>query len=169
MHLHILIRNCWERNGSVVMCMSRDWRAAGSSLTGVVSLSKSHYSLISSGQPKKTRPDITEKVLNQIKQINRNFCQCDQCSDILLRLRSIKLIFLFLDWNICCGYSKEPSQWDIYLEHQRMFKQVDNILLSKNCLSKPACLGWTCDNRDAEWPFSCMVCAWCMLQSLYKP
>ena len=61
-------------------------------------------------QPKKTRPDITEKVLNQIKQINRNFCQCDQCSDILLRLRSIKLIFLFLDRNICCGYSKEPSQ-----------------------------------------------------------
>ena len=81
-------------------------------------------------QPKKTRPDITEKVLNQIKQINRNFCQCDQCSDILLRLRSIKLIFLFLDRNI---YS--------YLEHQRMFKQVDNILLSKNCLSKPACSG----------------------------
>ena len=94
-------------------------------------------------QPKKTRPDITEKVLNQIKQINKNFCQCDQCSDILLRLHSIKLILLFLDRNICCGYSKEPSQWDSYLEHQRMFKQVDNILLSKNCLSKPACSGWT--------------------------
>ena len=108
-------------------------------------------------QPNKTSPDITEKVLNQIKQINRKFCQCDQCSDILLRMRSIKLIFLFLDRNICCGYSKEPSQWDSYLEHQRMFKQVYNILHSKNCLSKPACSGWTCDNRDAEWPFSWFV------------
>ena len=131
------------------MCMSRDWRAAG--------LSHINPWLVVV-QPKKTSLDITEKVLNQIKQINRNFCQRDQCSDILLRLRSIQLIFLFLDRNICCGYSKEPSQWDSYLEHQCMFKQVDNILLSKNYLSKPACSGWTCDNRDTEWPFFYVCC-----------
>ena len=134
--MHILIRNCWERNSSVVMCMSRDWRAAGLSLTGLCPWASHINPWLGVVQPKRTCPDITEKVLNQIKQINRNSCQCDQCSDILFRLSSIKLIFLFLDRNICCGYSKEPSQWDSYLEHQRMFKQVDNILLSKNCLSK---------------------------------
>ena len=37
----------WERSGSVVECLTRDWRAAGSSLTGVPalwSLSKTHLS-----------------------------------------------------------------------------------------------------------------------------
>ena len=29
-----------------------------------------------------------------------------------LRVRNENLIFLFLNQNICCGYSKEPSQWD---------------------------------------------------------
>ena len=28
-----------------------------------------------------------------------------------------KIIFLFLYQNICCGYSKEPSQWDGSFEH----------------------------------------------------
>ena len=37
----------WERSGSVVKCLTRDRRAAGSSLTGVtalLSLSKAHLS-----------------------------------------------------------------------------------------------------------------------------
>ena len=29
------------------------------------------------------------------------------------------LIFLFLNQNICCGYSKEPSQWDGSFEHPK--------------------------------------------------
>ena len=34
-----------------------------------------------------------------------------------------KTIFLFLDQNICCGYSKEPSQWNSSFEHPKcMFK-----------------------------------------------
>ena len=36
-----------------------------------------------------------------------------------LRERTKKLIFLFLIQNICCGYSKEPSQWDSYFEHTK--------------------------------------------------
>ena len=31
-------------------------------------------------------------------------------SELLLRVRNENLIFLFLKQNICCGYSKEPSQ-----------------------------------------------------------
>ena len=43
---------CREDSGSVVECLTRDRRAAGSSLTGVTalwSLSKTHLSLLSTG------------------------------------------------------------------------------------------------------------------------
>ena len=34
--------------------------------------------------------------------------------------------FLFPSQNICCGCSKEPSQWDVSFEHPKhMFKQID--------------------------------------------
>ena len=34
-----------------------------------------------------------------------------------------KIIFLFLNQNICCGYSKELSRWDSSFEHPKhMFK-----------------------------------------------
>ena len=40
-----------------------------------------------------------------------------------IRERIEKLITLFLIQNICCGYSKEPSQWDGSFEHPKhMFK-----------------------------------------------
>ena len=56
-----------------------------------------------------------------------------------------KVLFLFLDQNICCGYSKEPSQWDCSFEHQKhmiklMGKKIFTILRTKNCLSKPVFL-----------------------------
>ena len=36
-------------------------------------------------------------------------------------------IFVFLTQNICCGYSKEPSQRDGYFEHpEHMFKSLGN-------------------------------------------
>ena len=53
-----------------------------------------------------------------------------------------KIIFLFLNQNICCGYSKEPSQWDGSFEHPKhmlkfMGKKISTILRTKFCLSKP--------------------------------
>ena len=33
-----------------------------------------------------------------------------QYSGFYLRVRNRKIIFLLLNQNICCGYSKEPSQ-----------------------------------------------------------
>ena len=48
-----------ERSGSVVECLTRDRRAAGSSLTGVTalwSLSKTLYPSLVLVQPRKTRP-----------------------------------------------------------------------------------------------------------------
>ena len=42
-----------------------------------------------------------------------------------LRVCDKYLIFLFLNQNICCGYSKEPSQWDGSFEHPKhMLKLV---------------------------------------------
>ena len=50
-----------------------------------------------------------------------------------LRLRNENLIFLFLNQNICCGYSKEPSQRDGSFEHPKhmlklMGKKIFTIL-----------------------------------------
>ena len=47
-----------------------------------------------------------------------------------------KYFFLFLDQNICCGYSKEPSQWDGSFEHPKyminfMGKKILTILRAK--------------------------------------
>ena len=40
-----------------------------------------------------------------------------------IRVHTGKLFFLFLHQNICCGYSKELSQWDSSFEHPKhMFK-----------------------------------------------
>ena len=56
-----------------------------------------------------------------------------------LPILGFRLFFLFLNQNICCGYSKEPSQW----EHPKhMLKLVDkNIFMffydQKFCLSWP--------------------------------
>ena len=36
-----------------------------------------------------------------------------------LRLPNEKLFFFFLNQIICCGYSKEPSQWDGSFEHPK--------------------------------------------------
>ena len=53
--------------------------------------------------------------------------------DTGLQLRgcTIKLFFLFLNRNICCAYSKEPSHWDGSFEHPKhMIKIVDKKILT---------------------------------------
>ena len=42
------------------------------------------------------------------------------CSELETRVRNSKLTYLFLRQNMCCGYSKEPSQYSIlrpYIKH----------------------------------------------------
>ena len=42
-----------------------------------------------------------------------------------------KIIFLFLNQNICCGYSKEPSHGDGSFEHPKhMFKLMDKKIIA---------------------------------------
>ena len=50
-----------------------------------------------------------------------------------------KLFFLFLNQNMCCGYSKEPSQWDGSFEHRKhmtklMGKEINAILGAQTIL-----------------------------------
>ena len=48
---------------------------------------------------------------------------CITWSGLQIRVNNWKLIFLFINQNICCGYLKEPSRWDGYFEHPKhMFK-----------------------------------------------
>ena len=68
------ITTLWERSGSVVECLTRDRRAAGSSLTGVTalwSLSKTHFPSLVLVRPRKTRPYITERLLMERKESNQ--------------------------------------------------------------------------------------------------
>ena len=42
-----------------------------------------------------------------------------------------KLFFLFLNQNIYCGYSKEPSKWDASFEHPKhMFKLMGKKIIT---------------------------------------
>ena len=59
----------------------------------------------------------------------------------LQTLRTQTIMLLFPNQNICCGYSKEPSQWYGSFEHSKhmlkwMGKKIFKILRSKLCLSK---------------------------------
>ena len=65
MQVELAANGVRERSGSVVECLTRDRRAAGSSLTGVtvVSLSKNINPSLVLVQLRKTRPFITERLL----------------------------------------------------------------------------------------------------------
>ena len=63
-------------------------------------------------------------------------------SGLQIRVCAGKLFFLFLNQNICCGYSKEPSHWDGSFEHPKhmfklMGKEINAILEAQTILSGP--------------------------------
>ena len=58
-----------------------------------------------------------------------------------IRVRNWKLFFLFLNQNICCGYSNEPSRWDGSFEHpKQMLKLMDKKIIA--ILRKLFLLNW---------------------------
>ena len=74
--------------------------------------------------------------------ISTNKCTCSykrtlstlwvyELTDLQIRVRIGKLFSLFLIQNICCGYSKEPSQWDGSFERPKlMFKLIGKKIYS---------------------------------------
>ena len=72
-----------------------------------------------------------------VKYINLIYNQASKKS-VWLKI----FLFLFLNQNICCWYSKEPSQWDDSFEHPKhklklMDKKILNFLCSKFCFFLP--------------------------------
>ena len=60
-------------------------------------------------------------------------CYCEVCTISGLSKRECngKLIFLFLNLKICCGYSKEPSELDGSFEHpKQMFELLDKKIFT---------------------------------------
>ena len=82
----------WERSGSVVERLTRDRRAAGSTLTGVTalwSLSMTRLSWLSTGATQED-PSLTERLLmgrKESNQTNKIVCMislCHDCFDMLV-------------------------------------------------------------------------------------
>ena len=127
--------------GSVVECLTGDRGATDSSFTSVTVFCP-WARHINPGlvliQPRKTRPYITERLLMGRKESN----QTNKCSKIrtftvsinfilLIEIRTLaksayqKVIFLFLNQNICCGYSKEVSRWNGSFKHPKTYVKTD--------------------------------------------
>ena len=55
-------------------------------------------------------------------------------SGLQIRACIVKLFSLSLIQNICCGYSKEPSQWDSSFQHpEHMFKLMGKKIITILC------------------------------------
>ena len=81
----------------------------------VVSISKNKNPSLVLVQPRKICPFITERLLMGCKESNQTNKQTNKIFSFSLsgpqiKLRNRKLVFLFLNQNICCGYSKEQSR-----------------------------------------------------------
>ena len=78
-------------------------------------------------------------------------------SGLQIRVRNWKWFFLFLNQNICCGYSKELSQWDSSFEHPKhMFKMRGKKIITIFLRSK-ILLNWTYDllsTYESRLPYS---------------
>ena len=81
---------------------------------------------------------------------------------IKFRVRNRKITFLHFDQNICCGYSKELSEWDRSFEHPKhmlkiMGKKISNLML-KIFVYLNLCTKETCWSGRLCAQFVCLVC-----------
>ena len=58
-------------------------------------------------------------------------------SGLQIRLRNWKIFSLFLNQNICCGYSKEPSQYFLYFSTKTYVVCTQKILFNIFFISQP--------------------------------
>ena len=98
----------------------------------VVPLSKNINPSLVLVQPRKTCPFISERLLIGRKESNQMTCPCclsdvftvHSMTGLYLRVQNENLIFLFLNQNIYCGYSKELSQWDGSFEQPKQILKL---------------------------------------------
>ena len=87
-----------------------------------------------------------------------------------LRILVWQLFFLFLTQNICCGYSKEPSQWDGSFDHPKHIFNSPVIGLSLSF--RPSVhffFKWHLLNHLSKFHIASHECSpWCPLSKLHK-
>ena len=65
----------------------------------------------------------------EMKQVSNKDKHGD--TGLQIRVPNQRFVFSFLNQNFCCGYSKEPSQWDRSFEHtKQMFKLIDKKIFT---------------------------------------
>ena len=100
------IEKGWERRSFVVECLTRDWGAVGSSLTGLTMLclwARNINSSLVLVQPRKTLPYITERLLMGRKESNQTNKQSTEkgissgFSFLCYRVRKSTCVYNFLN------------------------------------------------------------------------
>ena len=86
--------------------------------------------------------NFCRNVKRNSRTTNANWDSLRSKSGLQINVRNWKLFFLFLNQNICCECSKEPSQWDGSFENpKQMFrllgKKIIAFLRSKSLLNWP--------------------------------
>ena len=72
-------------------------------------------------------------------------------SGLQVRMHIWKLLFLFLNQNICCGCSKEPSNWDCSFEHPKhMFRLIGMKIIIILCLTLKGSITITADDKFCD-------------------
>ena len=73
-------------------------------------------------------------------------------------MRNRKIIFLFLNQNICCGYWKEPSQWDVFwapITYAKIIYGYENIYqFTLKCFIYVSETSWEEEGGSEPWSVS---------------
>ena len=107
--LKISFKNTRERSGSEVECLTRDWRVAGSSLTGIIALCPWARHINPSlvlVQPRKTCPFITERLLMGRKESNPTKWIPSECRTVRIQIRPDMLSGLIWVQTVCKSYQQ---------------------------------------------------------------
>ena len=72
------------------------------------------------------------------------------CAGPQIRVHNRKLFFLFLNQNICCGYSKEPSMRRFFEHPKRMLKLMGKKIITNLRWTNFAQLDLCMCKREAE-------------------
>ena len=74
---------------------------------------------------------IANKLMTKPQTETKTLSELDSTPGPQMRVRNWKLFFLFLNQNICCGYSKVPFWWDGSFEHPKhKIKLMDKKIIA---------------------------------------
>ena len=71
------------------------------------------------GKTKENRHSHNNNTMDKQSIFNKLIAKPERSPGLQIRVRIVKIFSLFLNQNICCGYSKELSQRDGPFEHPK--------------------------------------------------